>query len=128
MTPSTLFLTGLAMSLVTSSAIVVYLRVPLRRILVELCGTSERAAFWAAFTNVSIMLVPLIFALQYGPEMKVGQSAVLEIGAQLKWALAGLLATVVLVGWILSGFIRRRPLANATQSSGETHYTERQKL
>ncbi len=120
MTPSILFLTGLTISLATSFAIVVYLRVPLRRILVELCGTSDRAAFWAAFTDVSIMLVPLIFTLQYAPELKEGQSAVLGIAAQLKWALAGLLATVVLVGWILSGFIRRRPLAN-TQTSAETH-------
>jgi len=121
MTPSILFLTGLAISLATSFAIVVFLKVPLGRILVELCGTSERAEFWAAFTNVSIMLVPLIFALQYPAELKERQSAVLEIATQLKWALAGLLATVVLVAWILSGFIRRRPLADTTRSGGETH-------
>ena len=121
MTPSILFLTGLAVSLVTSLAIVLYLKVALHRILVELCGTSERAAFWAAFTNISIVLVPLIFALQYTPQLKEGQSAVLEIAAQLKWALAGLLATVVMVGWILSRFMRQWPPAIATRSRGETH-------
>ena len=119
MTPSILFLSGLATSLGTSLAIVVYLRVPLRCILVELCGTSERAAFWASFTNISITLVPLIFALQYTPESKGGPSAVLEIAAQLKWALGGLLITVVIVGWVLSRFIRQRPMTNMAQRSRE---------
>jgi len=119
MTPSTLFLAGLLTSLGMSLAIVVYLRVPLRRILVELCGTTERAAFWCAFTNVSITLVPLIFALQYTPDSKGGPSAVLEIASQLKWALAGLLTTVVIVGWILSRFIRQRPLVTTAVSNGE---------
>jgi hypothetical protein len=121
MTPSILFSIGLAVSLVTSLAVVVYLRAALQRILVELCGTSERARFWAAFTNISVVLVPLIFALQYSPELKEGQPAVLEIAAQLKWALAGLLATVVMVGWVLSRFTRQWPPANTRQSSGEAH-------
>ncbi|HXX23540.1 MAG TPA: hypothetical protein VEO19_10345 [Terriglobia bacterium] len=121
MTPSILFLIGLAVSLVTFLAVVVYLKPALHRILVELCGTSERATFWAAFTNISVVLVPLIFALQYTPELKEGQSAVLEIAAQLKWALAGLLATVVMVGWILSRFMRQWPPANTPQSTGEAH-------
>jgi hypothetical protein len=121
MTPSMLFLAGLAMSLVTSLAIVVYLRVPLHRILVELCGTNERAAFWAAFTNISITLVPLIFALQYTPESKEGPSAVLEIAAQLKWALAGLLTTVVIVGWTLSRFIRQLPPTSTLQGGSAAH-------
>lgn len=121
MTPSILFLAGLGMSFVTSLAIVVYLRVPLHRILVELCGTTDRATFWAAFTNVCITLAPLVFALQYTPESKGGPSAVLEIAAQLKWALAGLLTTVVVVGWTLNHFIRKLPTAGTAQPSNEAH-------
>jgi len=119
MTPSILFLAGGATSLGISLGVVVYLNAPLRRILVELCGTSERAAFWAAFTNVCIILVPLIFALQFTPGSKGETSAVLEIAAQLKWVLAGLLAAVVMVGWVLGRFIRQRPAANTTQTSHE---------
>ena len=116
---SILFLAGLAISLGTSLTIVAYLRVALHRILEELCGTSERAAFWAAFTNVSITLVPLIFALQYTPDSKGGTAALLQIAAQLKWGLAGLLITVAIVAWILSRFIAQRPVANPTQVGGE---------
>lgn len=117
MTPSILFLTGLAATLVTFLAIVAYLRGPLYSILVELCGTGERAAFWAVFSNVTITLVPLLFAMQYTPELKGGTTAVLEVAAQLKWAFAGLLSAVVALGWVLSRFIRRQPTANTTQSN-----------
>ncbi len=119
MTPSILFLAGLAASFGISLAIVIYLRVPLHGILAELCGTSQRAAFWAAFTNVSITLVPLIFALQYSPESNAGTSPIFQIAAQLKWALAGLLTTVVIVAWILSKFIPQLPVTNTSQASSE---------
>ena len=108
MTASILFLTGLAATMASSFAIVAYLRAPLRSILVELCGTGERAAFWVAFSNVTLALLPLIFALQYTPEVKAGTAAVFEVAAQLKWALAGLLGSVVVLGLVLRGFIRRQ--------------------
>ena len=114
MTPSVLFLLGLAATLVASLAIVAYLRGPLHSILVELCGTRERAAFWVAFSNVTLALLPLIFAMQYTPELK-GGTPVLEVAAQLKWALAGLLSAVVVLGWTLSRFIRRQPARSTFQ-------------
>jgi len=114
MTPSLLFLSGLALTLVTASAIVIYLRTPLYNILVELCGTRERAAFWVSFSNVTITLVPLIFAMQYTPELKPGTAPVLELAAQLKWALAGLLCAVLILGWVLSSFVRRQSFPTVT--------------
>jgi len=113
---SIVFLAGLTATLVTSFAIVAYLRAPLRSILVELCGTRERAAFWVAFSNVTLGLFPLIFAMQYTPELKPGSPVVFEVAAQLKWALAGLLSAVAVLGWVLSRFIRRQPVGNVNES------------
>lgn len=107
MTDSLLFLIGLGLTVVTAFAIVAYLRYPLHGILVELCGTRERAAFWVSFSNVTIILVPLIFAMQYTTCLK-GSTAVLELASQIKWALAGLLFAVLILGWVLSRFIRRQ--------------------
>jgi hypothetical protein len=45
--------------------------------------------------------------MQYTPDLKAGSSAVLELAAQLKWALAGLLFAVLILGWVLRGFLRR---------------------
>lgn len=107
MTTSMLFVLGLGLTLIMALAIVTYLRPQLHKMLVELCGTQERAAFWVSFTNVTITLVPLIFAMQCIPALKAGTPPVFELATQLKWALAGLLTAVLILGWILSRFIRR---------------------
>jgi hypothetical protein len=108
MTASLLFLIGLGLTLIIAFAIVAYLRSPLHGILVEICGTRERASFWVSFSNVTITLLPLIFAMQYTPCLKAGGTPTLELAAQLKWALSGLLFAVLSLGWALSKFLHRQ--------------------
>ena|SRR5579871_2726161 len=109
MTASTLFLCGLGLTLFLSLAAVIYLRSPLQKILVELCGNSDRASFWTAFCNVTLTLVPLVFSMHYTPGQSGGSAAVLELANQLEWGLAGLIASVLVLGWVLSRFISRIP-------------------
>ena len=119
MTASHLFLVGLGLTLGIAFAVIAYLRSPLHRILVELCGTRERAAFWTAFANVALILAPLISAMQYTPDLKAGSTTAFELVAQLKWALVGLLLAVLILGWVLSSFMRRHPgLAAPKQAPG----------
>ena len=117
MTASILFLLGLGLTLVTTFAIVAYLRSSLQSILVELCGTRERAAFWVSFSNVTISLVPLIFAMHYTPDFKAGSAAVFELAGQLKWALVGLLVAVFILGWVLRSFISREDGQSKTKQA-----------
>lgn len=119
MNPSFLFLVGLGLTLVTSLVIVIYLQAPLRGILTELCGTPERAAFWAAFSNVTVTLLPLIFAMQYTPAGSGERPAALDLATQLKWSLAGLLSAVVVLGWVLSRFIPLRPTSSGAAQPGK---------
>lgn len=62
---TTAFLTDLGLVVLTCVGIVAYLSKRLRALLIELCGTAERASFWLAFSNVALVLVPLIFAMSY---------------------------------------------------------------
>lgn len=104
-----IFLLGGGTTVVVSFLAVAYLRPHLKRILLDLCGTEERAGFWTAFSNVTLVLVPLIFAMHYRPQTGPDTSAALEMGTQLEWALIGLVASVLALGIVLSSFIPRRP-------------------
>jgi hypothetical protein len=115
MTSAALFLTDVGVTLGVSTMVVVYLRPHLNSVLVDLCGTLERARFWAAFSNVTLVLVPLIFALHYRPEVGPGTAVVLEIGTQLKWALIGLVVSLVALGIVLSSYIPRGGAAGANK-------------
>src|ERR1700751_2653421 len=68
MSAVTIFLIGVVVTLASALAVVMYLRRPLKAILIDLCGAVERAEFWLAFSNVTLTLVPVIFALNFRPE------------------------------------------------------------
>jgi hypothetical protein len=101
-----LFACGLAITLVIALAVVLYLKSPLQKILAELCGSAERAAFWGSFSNVTLTVVPVIFAMQCRPE---GRSVLVafELADQLKWGLIGVVFSITLLAWVLSRFIPR---------------------
>ncbi len=81
------FFADIAVTALLCFGMLAYLDKHLRQMLIELCGTAERARFWLAFSNVTLVLVPLIFALGYEPQMGANKALMLEMAAQLKWAL-----------------------------------------
>ena len=107
MSPSLVFVGDLALTILVCVGIVLYVAKHLRSLLIELCGTGERANFWLAFSNVSLVLVPLIFALDYKPEIGADRLAVFESAAQLRYALIGFVATLASLAFIFLLFIAR---------------------
>jgi len=63
-----LFVSGIGVTLITSFITVAYLKKRLQPILVDLCGTEERADFWTTFSNITLILTPLIFATWFIPK------------------------------------------------------------
>ena len=110
MTASLPFLCGLALALAACLATFLYLRPALREVLVELCGNRARADFWAAFSGVAVVFVPLIFALHMRLAAGAGEPFVFTLARQLEWAFAGLVLAVLALGWVVGRFLpRERP-------------------
>jgi hypothetical protein len=103
-------LTILACVLLTS-----YLRPHLKRVLVDLCKTEERAQFWGAFSNILLIGLPLVITLGFRPEARTFEAAVFEIAGRLSGNLAGYLFGLVGIGIIVSFFalVAPRPKAEA---------------
>ena len=101
------FTSGLGLTALVSFTVVLYLRHPLERLLVELCGNENRARFWTVFSEVTVGAVPLIFALACRPGNNANGLALLEVADQLEWGLIGMVISVLLLGWILGRFILR---------------------
>ncbi len=118
MSDAALFLSGIGLTILASLSIVTYLKPHLKTVLIDLCGSIERANFWTAFSNVAISLVPLIFAMHYRPGTEERTAIILELGRQLEWALVGLVASVVMLGIVLSRFIpKARPQMEIKQGT-----------
>jgi hypothetical protein len=110
MVSSLVFGCGLAATILVAIAVVGYLDDPLRKQLRELCGSAKRVAFWAAFANVTVVLMPAIFAMSVEPDSAATTPPVLAIAQQLKWGFVGLVTSVLTMGWILSRFIPKTPI------------------
>ena len=117
MNATTVFALGSLATLAIGAAVVLYLRRPLRNILVELCGNEERAEFWTAFSAVVVGVVPVIFAMACHPAPGPDTPAVLELADQLKWRLIGLTASVLMLGWVVGRSIVRWEGRVAKESS-----------
>jgi hypothetical protein len=112
----TLFLTGVGVTSMVSAGVVVYLSRSLNKLLVDLCGTEDRAGFWTAFSNVTLILVPLNFALHHHPEAGEEVPVIYKLAAQIEWALGGLASSVVVLGLVISRFIPASPRVPASRA------------
>jgi hypothetical protein len=111
----TAFVFGLAMTMGTVFLVLLYLRKPLQAILLDLCGTAERARFWTAFSNVTMFLVPFVLALDHRPTPNIPQASVYAISDQIESAVTGLIVSVVIVGLVLSWHISRARLLKSSK-------------
>lgn len=107
MNPTTAFLVDVGLVAVLSVGLLAYVKRHLNTLLVELCGTAARASFWLAFSNVTLVLVPLIFALNYEPGSGPNRNLIFELAAQLKYALIGFVIALSSLAVILFRFIPR---------------------
>ncbi len=109
MNGTVVFVGGLGFTIVICALVVWYLKPHLYNVLVDLCGTGERAKFWTVFSNIILMLVPIAFAMSYRPAVGQGIPAVFQVTDQLRWTLIGLSVSVIALGIVVGRFIPRKP-------------------
>lgn len=107
MNETVVFIGGLGFTVVICALVVQYLKPHLYNVLVDLCGTNERAKFWTVFSNITLMLVPIVFAMSYRPGRDI--PVVFQVTNQLRWTLVGLVASVMALGIVVSRFIPKKP-------------------
>ncbi|NWF63671.1 MAG: hypothetical protein HXY38_05120 [Chloroflexi bacterium] len=98
------FLIQVLLTIALTSITVAYIRPYLRKVLVDLCGTEERAQFWTVFSNILLTGLPSILALNYRPKASALQEIFFEIASRLSGTLASFLFALVCVGMAVSIF------------------------
>jgi len=61
-----LFAIELLISFGISAIVLLFLNKPLYRLLIDLCGTEARAKFWLIYSNVMLVIAPLLFVIIFG--------------------------------------------------------------
>jgi hypothetical protein len=107
MSEPTIFAIGIFGTATLSVGVMTYLHRPLRSVLTDLCGTPDRAAFWCAFSNITLFLMPVLFMLDYRPEENSSGVWLWSLAEIMKRGLLGLALTVIVLGIVMGSFIRR---------------------
>lgn len=101
------------LSLVISLCIIFYLGKLLRTILVELCGTADRANFWIGFTKLMFMFLPLMIVLLFSSSDNIDTDHIIpQIRNILSRVLIGELATLCMVGYVIWKSIRASTMSS----------------
>jgi hypothetical protein len=95
-------------TLVFSLLVVIYLNKRYYHVLVDLTKKEERAGFWLKFSNVLLLLVPLVFSMTIYPD------TLFDITSQIKWGIVGLILSLLALGIIIVVYIARIVEKNST--------------
>lgn len=61
-----LFLIETFIGIFVSGVVIIALLKPLRKILIDICGNAERAGFWVVYSNVMLVIAPLLTIIMFG--------------------------------------------------------------
>ena len=110
------FFIEIAITLIVTAIVTRYLQVFLRKVLLDLCGTEDRAQFWSSFSNIVLIGLPMIIALNYRPEATNFETGFFEIASKLSGNLAGMLFALVGLGFVVSIFALFAPRTSKVES------------
>ncbi len=97
-----LFCVEVGFSLIASFLVLVYLGSLLRQMLIDLCGTEERASFWLGFSKLIFIFLPLLIVVFYSDnEMTVSRVTAQMLRETLSKVLFGELVALCMVGFVL---------------------------
>jgi hypothetical protein len=116
MNPIMSYLLEIALTLAVCLMVTAYLRPYLKRVLLDLCGTEERAQFWTAFSNMLLIGLPMILALTYQPKAKNTEELFFEIVRKLSGNLGAYLFALVGAGIMIAFFALIAPRAPKTET------------
>ena len=109
------FILEVTLTLAISILVFRYLRPFLTRILIDLCGTEERAQFWTVFSNIILVGLPLLISLTYQPEASQAEEIFFEITHRISGNMLGFLFSLLGVGLIVSVFALVAPRQKESQ-------------
>ena len=91
------------------------LRPYLNRILIDLCGTEERAQFWTVFSNIVLVGFPLLISLMYQPQALNTEELFFELTRRTSENLFGFMFALITIGFIVSIFALFAPRAKESK-------------
>lgn len=103
------YFTQLIITSIICMLLLAYFRPFLKRILVDICGTEDRASFWMAFANILILGIPILYGVGYIPYSYSIENIFFEVVLQIRANLSFFILTIIGVGMAVCLFALTTP-------------------
>lgn len=114
----TLVVVEIVLCLGISMALIMLIKPLLRDVLIETCGTQKRAEFWVMFTQLMLVISPLLLVIYFIP---TGASAAVNVAEALKdtlfRTLLGDFIALASIGQVIWKTIQNPSVENSTPSN-----------
>jgi len=103
-----------------STAIILLIKPLLREVLIETCGTVTRAKFWVMFTQLMLIISPLLIVVFFAPtESKLTINLAEAMQSTLFRSLLGTFVALTMIGQIMWRSIRQTTIAETDEKTNE---------
>lgn len=93
-----LFITEILIGLGISTFVIFALKQPLKDVLTDICGTKVRAKFWVMYTNLMLMITPLLSSIIFGKSHQAAEATLSFYKAAFGSVLFGVFISLVIIG------------------------------
>ena len=102
MSPLTHFLLSITFCLGISAGMILVIKAKLRNVLIETCGTEARADFWLTFTQLMVLIAPLMIVIFFSPTTEIIETdAITHLKNALFQTLFGLFTALAVTGKVI---------------------------
>ena len=117
----TIFLIEVLLCLGISLMLIYLLKPLLREVLIETCGTATRADFWVMFTQLMMIISPLLIVIFFAPTLASGPVHITEaLQDTLFRSLLGDFIALAMIGKVIWKSIKNIPLPALPQPEADT--------
>lgn len=98
----TLFIIEVLLSFGISATVVILIKPLLRDVLIETCGTQKRAEFWVMFTQLMLVISPLLIVIYFAPTSAIVPPNLAEtMKDTLFQSLLGVFIALAIIGQVI---------------------------
>lgn len=98
MTEIHLFIIEIMIGLAVSACVIFILNKPLKNVLIDICGTKVRAKFWMMYTNLMLVITPLLTSIIFGQSDSVTAASFSFYKTAFGSVLFGVFMSLVIIG------------------------------
>ena len=100
-----------------NNAVIFYMMKSLLRVLIDMCGTETRAKFWITYSNIMLVIAPLLTVIIFGKSSSIGEANFAFYKTAFGCALFGVFISLAAIGMQITKAIPKIEQKNNVDSS-----------